>query len=391
MVRRKNKKKRQIKKEGITINIKVNQPTTTKRRRRTSAPQKKQVGMNFRTGIDPNFRTFDPYIRSKVMEIEQNNNAIQGNYLLKLKAIEDGRQQDINNLNNLQTRYNQLQSNFLSLSYDYTLQDERRQRAREEEEDAEDAEEGKEYDFDEDGYGARGDGVDNSYKLVNKPALTGATNSVVNPSDNKVIDPEKEEKNIQIAFDKEVDSDGNISTPPPAPPVIARSFSQEGEPGDISIKAQEDIKEEISKPKRKIVKKIARMARDEAGNLITRKIGDREVPVFQDSKGKYITKGATTKLYIREEKKEIGKTDKGIAETEKVIVSPITEKKRGVKKGEIRGRYYTFPQREKYSKEVFDRMVRGELSENEAFNLDESVEYRKKRRAEYSGEKGGGK
>tara|TARA_Y100000114_G_C11760314_1_gene329173 strand:- start:360 stop:1520 length:1161 start_codon:yes stop_codon:yes gene_type:complete len=386
MVRRKNKKKRQIKKEGITININLNQPTT-KRKRRT--PQKKQVGFNFKTGLDPNFRTFDPYIRSKVMELEQNNNAIQGNYLLKLKAIEDGRQQDINNLNNLQTRYNQLQSNFLSLSYDYTLQE---QRQREQEEETR-----TEYDFDEDGYGAMGDGVDNSDRIVNRPDITGATNSVVNPSDNKVIDPEKEAKNVQIAFEKEVDSGGNITTPTPT--AIARSYSQEGEAGEV-ITAEAVVVSEKSLPEpltgadedipiKKVI--VRKRARDEAGNPLTKKIGETEFPLYEDEKGKYIRR-KDKKLYIERIKKALTQLGgEGIVEKEVKIVEPVIEKKRGVKKGTIRGLYYTFPQREKYSRAVFDRVATGEISENEAYNLDESVEYRKQRRKDIYGDKGGGK
>lgn len=378
MVRRKNKKKRQYKKEGITININLNQPTT-KRKRRT--PQKKQVGFNFKTGLDPNFRTFDPYIRSKVMELEQNNNAIQGNYLLKLKAIEDGRQQDINNLNNLQTRYNQLQSNFLSLSYDYTLQE---QRQREQEEETR-----TEYDFDEDGYGAMGDGVDNSDRIVNRPDITGATNSVVNPSDNKVIDPEKEAKNVEIAFDKEVDSAGNITTPP----VIARSFSQEGEAGEVS-KTEASLPEPLTGadediPIKKVI--VRKRARDEAGNPLTKKIGETEFPLYEDEKGKYIRR-KDKKLYIERIKKALTQLGgEGIVEKEVKIVEPVIEKKRGVKKGTIRGVYYNFKQREKYSRAVFDRVASGEISENEAYNLDESVEYRKARREIIYGDKGGGK
>ena len=61
------------------------------------------------------------------------------------------------------------------------------------------------------------------------------------------------------------------------------------------------------------------------------------------------------------------------------IVEPVIEKKRGVKKGTIRGLYYNFKQREKYSRAVFDRVASGEISENEGYNLDESVEYRKAR------------
>lgn len=334
MVRRKNKKKRQVKRQGITINININQPTQ-RRRRRASAPQKK-IGMNFKTGLDPNFRTFDPYIRSKVMEMEQNNNALQGNYLLKLKAIEDGRQQDVNNLNQLQTRYNQLQNNFLSLSYDYTLQEERQ---RERDDDVR-----TEYDFDD----AMGDGVDNSNKFVNKPELTGATNSVINPSDNNIIDPEREAESIKVAFNKEVDSQGVISKP-----TFTRSFSQEGEAVEVE-------KIEVPEP------------------LST---------TSQESMGKEQEKKKKTII-----KKKIKNTDKGIDEKEVKIVPPLTENKRGVKKGTTRGRYYSFPQREKYSREVFDRMASGELSENEAYNLDESVEYRKQRRAIiYGDKKGGGK
>jgi hypothetical protein len=388
MVRRKNKKKRQVKKQGITINININQPT---KKRRASAPQKKQIGMNFRTGLDPNFRTFDPYIRSKVMEMEQNNNALQGNYLLKLKAIEDGRQQDINNLNNLQTRYNQLQSNFLSLSYDYGLQEQRQQ---EREDDV-----ATEYDFDEDGFGARGDGVDNSDRIVNKPEITGATNSVVNPSDNKVIDPEKEAKNVQIAFDKEVDSGGNITTPT----AIARTISQEGEAGDVItaesvvVVGEKSLPEPLTSgaediPIKGIKTIIRKRAKDEAGNPLTKKIGEQEFPLYEDEKGKYISRNKK-KLYIERIKKALTQLGgEGIVEKDVKIVEPLTEKKRGVKKGTIRGLYYNFKQREKYSREVFDRMASGELSENEAYNLDESVEYRKQRREIiYGDKKGGGK